>query len=56
MDQNYVYSAMLPHSKELVCNRQPQDQVELIASVSEAQFGLLSDVSQGSDARTTLKC
>ena len=30
--------------------------MELIASVSEAQLGLLSDVSKGVDARTVLEC
>jgi len=50
MEQNYVYSVILPHSKGPVSNCELQDQVELIASVSEAQLGLLSDVSKDTGA------
>ena len=50
MDQNYVYSVILPQSKGPVSNCGLQDQVELIASVSEAHSGLLSDVSKDTGA------
>ena len=50
MDQNYVYSVILPQSKESVSNSELQDQVELIASVSEAHSGLLSDVRKDTGA------
>lgn len=52
MDQNYVYSVIPPQSKAPVSNYELQDQVELIASVSEAHLGLLSDVSK--DTRTSV--